>query len=323
MHNMNILLINCPSALGIYSTMQQQRKCILTWDRYSDHLREAFKEMMTSSEFADVTLVTDDKQQINAHRNILSACSPVFKNILKLNSGYNNPVIYLRGIQHLEMESIIKFIYLGEARISEEKLADFLTVSKNLEIEELSTVTVIKDQNAFKSEIDDHYATDEKDVAEDPAQTFNEDDSITKHQAQISTEASNQLKRNNAENREVDGIERYARYKYVCNQCDFKAAKKGNMTKHIQSRHEGMKYACNQCDYKTRKHSSLTVHIESRHEGVKYACYQCDYQATQQSSLKVHIQAKHEGIKYACNQCDYQGTRPHYLTRHIQSNHEV
>ena len=162
MHNMNILLINCPSALGIYSTMQQQRKCILTWDRYSDHLREAFKEMMTSSEFADVTLVTDDKQQINAHRNILSACSPVFKNILKLNSGYNNPVIYLRGIQHLEMESIIKFIYLGEARISEEKLADFLTVSKNLEIEELSTVTVIKDQNAFKSEIDDHYATDER-----------------------------------------------------------------------------------------------------------------------------------------------------------------
>ena len=27
---------------------------------------------MTSGEFADVTLVTDDKQQIRAHRNILS-----------------------------------------------------------------------------------------------------------------------------------------------------------------------------------------------------------------------------------------------------------
>ena len=27
--------------------------------------------MMFSSEFADVTLVTDDKQQIRAHRNIL------------------------------------------------------------------------------------------------------------------------------------------------------------------------------------------------------------------------------------------------------------
>ena len=138
--NLYLILINFPPELGFYPTMQHQRKCILTWDSYSDHLREAFKEMMTSNEFADVTLITDDKQQIRAHRNILSACSPVFKNILKLDSGNNNSVIYLRGIQHLEMESIIKFIYLGEARISEEKMSEFLTVSKNLEIEELSTV---------------------------------------------------------------------------------------------------------------------------------------------------------------------------------------
>ena len=100
--------------------MQSQDRYSFTWQTYSDHLRETLKEMMTSSDFADVTLVTDDKQQIKAHRNILSACSPVFKNILTLDSGNNHPVIYLRGIQHLEMESIIKFIYLGEARISEE-----------------------------------------------------------------------------------------------------------------------------------------------------------------------------------------------------------
>ena len=301
--------------------MQHQRKCILTWDSYSDHLREALGEMMTSSEFADVTIVTDDKQQIKAHRNILSACSPVFKNILTLDSGNNHPVIYLRGIQHLEMESIIKFIYLGEARISEERMYEFLTVSRNLEIEELSTVTDIKDQTTFKGEKDDHYYTNEKDVAEDPAQAFDEDDSNIKHPTQISIKTSNNLlERNNVENRRVSGTESV---NYVCNQCDFKAAKKGSMTKHIQYRHGGPKYACNQCDYKARKRNNLTVHIQSRHEGVKYACDQCDYQATQQGSLKVHIQVKHEGVKYACNMCDYQATRPCYLTRHIQSTHDA
>ena len=66
---------------------------------------------MTSGEFADVTLVTDDKQQIRAHRNILSACSPVFKNILQLDGNNTYPVIYLRGIQYSEMESIMKFIW--------------------------------------------------------------------------------------------------------------------------------------------------------------------------------------------------------------------
>ena len=66
--------------------MQQQEKCTLTWQTYSDHLREAMREMISTSEFADVTLVTDDKQQIRAHRNILSAASPVFKNILQVDS---------------------------------------------------------------------------------------------------------------------------------------------------------------------------------------------------------------------------------------------
>ena len=96
--------------------MQYQDKYTLTWHSYSDHLRKTLQEMMTSNAFADVTLVTDDKQQIMAHQSILSACSPVFKNILQLDSTNTNPVIYLRGIQYSEMESIMQFIYLGEAR---------------------------------------------------------------------------------------------------------------------------------------------------------------------------------------------------------------
>ena len=42
--------------------MQHQEKYTLQWNSYSDHLRKVLIEMMTSSEFADVTLVTDDKK---------------------------------------------------------------------------------------------------------------------------------------------------------------------------------------------------------------------------------------------------------------------
>ena len=51
--------------------MQHQEKYTLRWHSYSDHLREALNDMMLSSEFADLTLVTHDKQQIRAYRNIL------------------------------------------------------------------------------------------------------------------------------------------------------------------------------------------------------------------------------------------------------------
>ena len=58
----------------------QEEKYIITWQSYSDHLREAQTEMMTSGEFANVTLVTlvtDDKQQVRAHQsdNSYSICT--------------------------------------------------------------------------------------------------------------------------------------------------------------------------------------------------------------------------------------------------------
>ena len=96
-------------------------KYTLTWHSYPDHLRGMMWELMTSEDFADVTLVCDDKKSIRAHRNILSACSPVFKDILQMHTESNHPVIYMRGVQFSEIESILQFMYVGEARLSEER----------------------------------------------------------------------------------------------------------------------------------------------------------------------------------------------------------
>ena len=93
------------------------------------------KEMMTSGDFADVTLVCDDKKKIRAHRNILAACSPVFKDILQIE---NSSVVYLKGVYSSEMESIIQFIYLGEATFYEERMNHFLEAAKSLDIKELN-----------------------------------------------------------------------------------------------------------------------------------------------------------------------------------------
>ena len=166
--------------------MQHQEKYNLTWGRYSDHLREALKEMMTSGEFADVTLVTDDRQQIRAHRNILSACSPLFKNILLFDSNNANPVIYLKGIQYSEMDSILQFIYLGEAKLSEERMSEFLIVSKNLEIKELSTGIEMNDQaNSDHEETNENNVTDENiDIAGSPPHDLHEDSGNVEPQAQ-------------------------------------------------------------------------------------------------------------------------------------------
>ena len=74
----------------------------LKWHTHSDYLRTMMKEMM-NDDFTDVTLVSEDKKQIRAHKNILSACSPVFKDIVKLEQSAKS-VIYLRSINFSELE---------------------------------------------------------------------------------------------------------------------------------------------------------------------------------------------------------------------------
>ena len=142
-----------------------QQKYTLTWHTYSDHLRDILKELNSDDSFTDVTLVTDDKKQIKAHRNILSACSSVFKEILQTNKNNNHPLIYLRGIEHFEMESILQYIYLGEAKFYEERMSEFFTVAKNLDIRELTKG--IEDGDFEDAQEDTNITTEESPIEAD------------------------------------------------------------------------------------------------------------------------------------------------------------
>ena len=276
-----------------------QDKYTLHWRTYSDHLRDILKELSSDDSFADVTLVTDDKKQIKVHRNILSACSPVFKEILTINNNNNHPVIYLRGIQYPEIESILQFIYLGEAKFYKKRMNEFLTVAKNLDIRELSKGIIEEGDSAEVNKDDTNIKTEEFPIQADNVVEPSHLDIDEAPDVQQKTH-------NNAVN------------KHECQQCDKAYTRSCLLTRHIQSVHDGVRYACNQCDYQAAYQGDLTKHIQSKHEGVKYDCNKCDYQGTSQSSLTVHIRFKHEGVKFACDQCDHQFTTPSNLTKHIK-----
>ena len=181
---------------------------MLTWHTYPDHLKGMMQEMMASEDFADVTLVCDDMKTIKAHRNILSACSPVFKNILLMESQTNHPVIYLRGIQYPEIESILQFIYLGEAKIYEERMDEIILVSKNLEIKELRKAAEV---NETQPDPSDETAEDiDENIAND---TFDLVDNITTQKDAKDVEYNN-FKEENVAGKQLD------------------------LTKHIQSKHQ-------------------------------------------------------------------------------------
>jgi len=278
-----------------------REKFNLTWYTYNDHLREMLHDMMTASEMTDVTIVSEDKKQFKAHKVVLSACSPVFKSILS-DSHLPNPSIFLRGIQSLELESILQFIYLGKATSYQDRMKEFFNVAKSLEIKEISKGSY-NNEEIENSEFEQNNKLLESDS--EPRHIEN-NVVIKQRPIKINHTATAMTKQNSA----------------FCDQCNKEFYDRSTLSKHVRSVHEGVKYPCVQCNHKATTSSHLLQHIRAIHEGIKYPCDQCIYTATSSTSLLQHIRAVHEGVKYPCDQCNYKATASNSLLRHIRLIHD-
>ena len=80
-------------------------------EKMSEDFLKHIRELLKSSDFSDVTIVSDDQKIFKGHRNILSGFSPVLKNLFKVESQYHPALLYLNGINSSEINAIMEFIY--------------------------------------------------------------------------------------------------------------------------------------------------------------------------------------------------------------------
>ena len=111
-------------------------KLSLKWNDFENNLSSAFTELRHDKELFDVTLVCD-KNQIEAHKVVISACSPFFRRILK-RSPHSHPLLYLKGVPFTDLESVLNFMYQGEVSISQDHLNSFLATAEELEVKGLT-----------------------------------------------------------------------------------------------------------------------------------------------------------------------------------------
>ena len=116
--------------------MASSEKFCLKWNDFENNVSVAFRELRDDRDFFDVTLACED-DQIQAHKVILSACSPFFKNLLRRNP-HQHPLLYLKGISFRDIQSVLNFMYHGEANIAQDDLNNFLTVAEDLKVKGLT-----------------------------------------------------------------------------------------------------------------------------------------------------------------------------------------
>jgi len=118
--------------------MASEKFC-LRWNDFESNISTAFRELREEKDFFDVTLACDDNQ-VQAHKVILSACSPFFRSILRRNP-HQHPLLYLKGVKYQELVSVLNFMYQGEVNVAQEELNSFLAVAEDLRVKGLTQNT--------------------------------------------------------------------------------------------------------------------------------------------------------------------------------------
>jgi len=126
--------------------MGSSEKFCLRWNDFETNISVAFRELREEKDFFDVTLACDDSQ-IQAHKVILSACSPFFRNVLRRNP-HQHPLLYLKGVKYKELLSVLNFMYMGEVNVAQEELNSFLAVAEDLRVKGLTQNNSSSDSSA-------------------------------------------------------------------------------------------------------------------------------------------------------------------------------
>ena len=247
-----------------------QEKFNLTWHSYTSHLQKIVTNLLKDGESSDVTLFCDDQVKFQVHKFILKACSSVFGNIL---DGKNEPnsMIYLRGVNPMDLKSVLEFIYYGQASFYQERMESFLTLAQDLGIEELRDLSRGADLNQGATKTEDKETDYEVNFNLSELNSKKEDNIIEKQNYYIPIE------RNSTK----------------CPNCDKVFAERNSIKRHIDSVHAGVKHKCNQCSFEATLQQSLKRHIKSVHEGFRYQCSYCSLSTVQPHDLKRHIREKH------------------------------
>ena len=246
----------------------------LKWNDFQENIKTTFVELRGDKDLVDVTLACEDGE-IEAHKVILSSCSPFFKRLLKRINKQIHPLLFMRGLKTRQLTTMVDFIYLGEANIPQEDLDGFLLLAQELELKGLAEEDAgIEDIERSKNEITPRREF-EKEVENqnDPRRNIGSSQNATSHddyqnlcttedETLVSTEinlrrkvhiANDVLQMRETMFEKVDNF-------WTCKVCQFDSSNVNNLREHVEKHIEGVEYPCNLCGKIMRSSKSLRNH---------------------------------------------------------------
>ena len=254
-------------------------KFSLKWNDYLTNWSQSLSGLRDDTELSDVTLITDDKVKISAHKILLSSCSKVFNFILK-ESKQTNILLYIGGVGSVNLGFILDYIYHGEVNLYQEQLDDFLESAQKLEISGLMGDNK-SNQDEQECELEDinnslHTLKEESHKSQEQQMVnTNDNDQTPRTKSQFTRSISK-----NYQNFDVTGLtseEISAKIRsmyqkidgvWTCIECGKISNNKttsGDIRLHVETHLDGLCYSCNLCHQEFRSKNAFKHHKNLYH----------------------------------------------------------
>ena len=255
--------------------MNTAEKLCLQWNDFKVNVSSSFGELREDKDLTNVTLACEDGNQLEAHKVILAASSPFFKDILKRNK-HPHPLIYMRGLKSEDLVAIVDFLYFGEANVYQENLDSFLAIAEELRLKGLTgtnTSTEAKEPT-LKTEPNHSNTPLQKAKFLRGKKPSNDDryqgsENLNKVVAIQENQTSLGLQNLNDQIRSmmtmIEACTNDGHKMASCNVCG-KQTSTFNMPTHIEGNHiTGVSHACDICDKVSRSREALRKHKIKKH----------------------------------------------------------
>lgn len=295
--------------------MEENDILSIKWKDFHENTKFGLGSLKENQDFTDVTLVSEDGLQVEAHKVILAASSPFFRDLLGRNAR-SDAFIYMRGATSTDMISIVDFLYYGEVQVHQDNLRSFLTMATELRLEGLfddgdgaqaktskilsegnitriKTVTGYSGQSAQnKMEKANNSIKDEKTSENICVEGPKKEQSLkskTEHQENIETPPDKNDDCTIDKKIHKHKVDLEMKRKLSESMKPSNETEKGPNPMKVDSN----LFSCDLCEKKYKTYNHLNTHKNAKHEEKKYMCDECDYQSAWHSHFLRHKQSKH------------------------------
>ena len=117
------------------SDINEELLCV-SWKDFRQNFEESLRDQVGDENISDVTLASEDGHQFPAQKAVLAASSQFLAEILKNDPALD--LVFIGGVTSEVIKALLDFIYVGEVKMVEGCLQQFLAMLSELKLKGIS-----------------------------------------------------------------------------------------------------------------------------------------------------------------------------------------